>query len=49
MEQCLAHFDKPILNFYNVIMYTQYMQYMFVYVPVVVADILIIFSDPWET
>jgi hypothetical protein len=47
MEHCLAQFDDPIKNFYRPLRMISFFSFIFVYIPIVLADIFIFAKVEW--
>jgi hypothetical protein len=47
MECCMASFEDPVKNFYKPLKMITYFSFIFVYIPIIVADVLIFASVEW--
>lgn len=47
LESCMASFEDPVKNFYKPLKMITYFSFIFVYAPILVADILIFMQVQW--
>lgn len=47
LEQCLAQFEDPMKNFFRPMRMITYFSFIFVYIPIIAADILIFIQVEW--
>ena len=46
-ESCLAHFEDPAKNFVKPLRYATYLSFLFVYIPIIAADVVIFLQVEW--